>query len=121
MLKHWTHKGWLSVGDDADCHETVFLNGEPITEELDYMDRHLVTVRYYISDKEDTLENIQDNFIKSLHGDSVAEYYPVYSEMTGYLWTTENLKIGGHNLLQELETYHGKYLYLLVDIEDVEE
>ena len=38
-----------------------------------------------------------------------------YSEITGYLWTDEVVKIGGHDLLKEFETHLGKYLYMEIE------
>lgn len=42
------------------------------------------------------------------------EYVDQYSEITGCLWTDEELKVGGHDLLAELDSYNGKYLVMEV-------
>lgn len=31
------------------------------------------------------------------------KYYHAYSDLTGYLWTTEKLKVGGHDVLEEIK------------------
>ena len=114
-------KGWLKHGYAYERHETALLDDEPISELLEEITGKVVTVRYFISDKEDTLENIQEQFIRSLFGELEAEHRPRYSEITGYLWTDEELNVGGHDLLSELEVEsygEGKYLYLIVDIHE---
>ena len=119
MDNTYVHKGWLTLNEDFNCHETVELNGEPIGEELDYMSGNIVTVRYYISDKEATEEELQEDFlINTLYGNLESEYGAFYSEVTGYLWTDDKLNIGGHDLRKELESYVGKYLYLIVAIDE---
>jgi hypothetical protein len=113
------HYGWLTVEDDYNDHETVMLNKEPIAEVLDYISNEVVTVRYYISDKEATEEELQEDFlINTLYGNLETDYGARYSEYTGYLWTDDELKVGGHDLREELESYAGKYLYMIVEIDE---
>ena len=50
--------------------------------------------------------------IRTSLGETEAKYYERYSDLTGYLWTDEELKVGGHDLLNELKTYADQYLYL---------
>jgi hypothetical protein len=112
------HFGWLTYSEDYNGHETVKLNGEPIAEELEYLSGEMVTVRYYISDKEATEEELREDFlINTLYGNLESEYGARYSEITGYLWTDDELNIGGHSLLDELESYDGKYICLIVEID----
>lgn len=124
MDKIRVHKGWLKSSRDEedyeeDYHETLLLNGVPIAEELDYMSGKIVTVRYYISDKEATEEELQEDFlINTLYGNLESEYGAVYNETTGYLWTDDELIVGGHNLRSELESYINKYLYLIVEVDE---
>lgn len=113
------HEGWLTLKEDYNDHETVGLNGEPIAEELDYLSGKVVTVKYYIANKEGSEEELKEDFlINTLYGNLESDYGACYSEMTGYLWTNDNLKIGGHDLRQELESYAGKYLYLIIEIDE---
>jgi molybdopterin converting factor small subunit len=112
------HYGWLILEEDCNYHETVRLDGEPIAEVLDYMSGEIVTVRYYTSDKEATEEELQEDFLtNTLYGNLESDYGARYSEITGYLWTDDNLKVGGHDLREELESYAGKYLYMVVEID----
>lgn len=121
MNNIYVHKGWLTIARDRECnnHKTVELDGEPIAEELEYMSDTIVTVRYYISNKEATEEELQEDFlVNTLYGNLESEYGAFYSEVTGYLWTDDKLNVGGHDLRRELESYAGKYLYLIVEIDE---
>ena len=76
-----------------------------------------VSIRYWTSDKEKSKKELQKGFLKTLFGEIEAEYEDFYSEYTGYLWTDEELCIGGHDLLAEIRNYEGKYIRLEVDIQ----
>jgi hypothetical protein len=45
-------------------------------------------------------------------GEGDATFGARYSEDTGYLWTDEELNVGGHDLLGELESHEGRYCLL---------
>jgi hypothetical protein len=74
-----------------------------------------VTVRYWISETEKTKDQLKENHLATLSGSIDADYSDKYSDYTGYLWTDETLKVGGHDLLRELYSHVGKFLYLEVD------
>lgn len=109
------HSGFLKIGSNGEEDDILFLDSEPISKELEYLCRKFVTVRYYISDKEVSIEQAEELLINSLFGIVNSDYGMRYSELTGYLWTDELLMVGGHNLLQELKTFDGKYLILVVE------
>lgn len=73
-----------------------------------------VTINYFISDKEMSREELDENYIKKLSGIIEADIYPVCSDVTGYLWTKEEIAINGHDLFGELESYLGKYLDMII-------
>jgi len=50
-----------------------------------------------------------------LYGEGEAEYEDVYTEWTGYLWTNESIHVGGHNLLREINSHLGRYLWMEID------
>lgn len=115
------HTGFLKLGSNSKEDDILFLDSEPLAEKLDYLHRKFATVQYYISDKKVTLEQAQEKFLNSLFGQIDVDYTMQYSETSGYLWTDEEFNVGGHNLLQELKTYHNKYLILIVDIDNPQE
>lgn len=77
----------------------------------------MIRVSYFVSDIPILDDEIDKTLIKYLSGYLETEYHARYSEITGYLWTTEYAKIGGHDLLEELENYVGKYLYLRIKVD----
>lgn len=74
-----------------------------------------VTVRYWITEKEMEKQELIEENLKRISGAVSAKYYDRYSELTGYLWTEEGAKVGGHDLLQELTSNNGKFLYMEID------
>jgi aldehyde:ferredoxin oxidoreductase len=112
------YSGYLHIGSNGEEETILFLDTEPLVEEMVEIHNKMVAVSYYISDEKISLELAQECFIKSLVGEMYADYDMHYSEITGYLWTDEDLNIGGHDLLKELKTYNSKYLILIVDIHE---
>ena len=114
-------KGWIEEGEYGDDYDALLIDGEPLAQtfEENSITRKPVTVCYYICETEKTLEEAKEAYLKmvmGLEGEAEAEYSHAYSEVTGYLWTDEELKIGGHDLCEELKSYEGKYLILLVEV-----
>lgn len=113
MEQEKIHSGQLLILNNAEDDEVLFLNGEPLAQVLEYLHGNEASVSYYISDKEIDYLNVQEKFTASLFGEINADYGIAYSEITGYLWTDEELQVGGHDLLAELKGYDGKYINLI--------
>jgi len=114
------YHGRLTLGGRwPEEHEGILLlDDEPLAQRVRW-DRErygkYLSVSYYISDERmESEEKLQNSFLRALDGDSDVQYAVCYSEITGYLYTTEELKVGGHDLIRELTSYVGKYLYLKV-------
>lgn len=123
-MKNFIYEGYLKLGSNGEEEDILFLQDrdEPVAEELEYkLSNKFCTVRYYICNTKVTLEEAQEYFIRQLYGEIDVLYGMSYSEITGYLWTDEKLNVGGHDLLNELKSYVGKYLILIVDIDEVKE
>ncbi|EPZ47717.1 hypothetical protein [Alicyclobacillus acidoterrestris] len=128
----YTFAGWLHVRDYGEAMDVLMLdtghrdyyNGDPLAKRLqDELDLPCTaSVRYYITKSSMTLEQAQEAYIRQYYryGDVDAKYIDRYSEITGYLWTDEELNVGGHDLLSELRTYGGKYLILVVEVGDTQ-
>ena len=114
-----TYKGIVKEGDYGENWEALFIgeNSQPIAEifEEDFVGKQ-VTVRYWTSENEKTKEELQESVLRKLFGDVDANYSDCYSEITGYLWTNEDINIGGHDLLNEIRSYAGSYILLEVDV-----
>ena len=115
-MKTHIFRGFIREVDYGENFSTIKLDGsdEPLAKEIEYIlsKERVVTVRYFISDKEKLIDELNENLIKTISGAISAEYSDNYSEYTGYLWTDEELNVGGHDLLQELENNKDKFLYL---------
>lgn len=109
---------WLDTKSDKANIDCVDIwDDEPLAGILESSIRHKkVSVKYYISSEKVTQEVAEDNFIRTIEGDSKVEYQMGYSEYTGYLWTDEEITIGGHDLLKELKSFENQYLLLIIAV-----
>ncbi len=98
--------------------ESIFVGeyDEPLSEMLEEITGKQVSVRYWITDEPLSKKALLEEHIKQISGCLEAKYFINYSDLTGYLWTDEDLNIGGHDLLNELSDYLGKYIYLEIDV-----
>lgn len=112
-----TYAGLLECKDYEEGDNILFLSGEdePLADELSWMSGRSVSVRYWVSDKICTREEANDAFLRTCMGDAAVQYQVAYSELTGYLWTDEELMIGGHDLLKELKSSKGRWCILEVE------
>lgn len=103
----------------------IALEGEPDTATIlsDYVQNLVgwneaksVTARYYTSDTAKTREELDDALIREMSGALEADYGARYSEVTGYLWTDDDLRVGGHDLKEELKDHVGEYLHLEIEV-----
>ena len=105
----------LALGDP-------YVDGSYIAEELmEDIGERFVSVRYYCSKSPiKSVEDAEIRWLKTMDGWLNADYGMAYTEVTGYLWTTEELEVGGHDLLAELSSHVGEYILLIVDVYEVE-
>lgn len=93
---------------------------EPLAAQvdLDLGKRRLqATARYWISDLQLTKDQLIENTAKQALGIMDADWFSSFSEVTPDLEYEETLKIGGHDLLAELKSYVGKWVYLEIEYE----
>lgn len=81
-------------------------------------------VNYWISDKPKTKDEMVEGFLKKLYGHIEAKYdsdWHYYSTLTGgnMEYDTE-LKIGGHNLYNELQDKEGMFLIIELSFKEEE-
>jgi hypothetical protein len=116
MLKEYS--GLLSLHSYGEADGILFLSsiGGPLAEELEWMHRKNVTVRYWVTDKQSTKEEAKEAFIHTLCGKADVNFGAKYSEITGYLWTDEELNVGGHSLINRLKSEVGKWVHLEIEV-----
>lgn len=120
MEDRFTFKGRIKEQSFGENPAALFVDGmdEPLARKFyEAADGCQVSVRYWISDKEKTKRELQENQMMVLVGAVDAEYRDRYSDITGYLWTDEELNIGGHDLGAELQSHLGKFVYLEMDVQ----
>ena len=102
-------------GEERDLlsfeHSDNLILADSISDDLNKFGR-FVTLRLWISEKELSEEERMNAPVFMACGLGHAKYVVHYSEYTGYLWTDEELNVGGHDLLAELKSYVGLWLYL---------
>lgn len=122
-----TYRGWVHEARAEDNYEALIWTLVP-RQYWDWKDSAIalaqlikndmqkygnyLSVRYYILGKEFLEEEMLEEFMKYIHGFSEAKYLHHYSEITGYLWTDEDIIIGGHHLIEELSSYKGHFCHL---------
>jgi len=112
-----TYAGRLEEHDHGEAIDILFLSGidEPLAETLEWMTGKQVCVRYWITDKQVTKDEAQEEFMNRLLGAADVKFSSHYSDITGYLWTDEDLNVGGHDLLREFRSSIGSWLILEVE------
>jgi hypothetical protein len=114
-----TYSGLLSRHSFGDADDILYLSSErePLAEVLDgQIRKKQVTVRYWITDKPCSREEAIEDHARQIMGLAATKFGARYSETSGYLWTYQQCKIGGHDLIAELEDSAGKWLILEIEI-----
>lgn len=130
-MKTDTYTGWLREGEWGEVDDILFLSGidVPLAAELEWMGGRQCTVRYWLCEKECTKDEAQEDFLQHLMGLADTKFGAHYSDVTGYLWTDEKVKVGGHDLIAELSSHAerkdwggnlipGRWLILEIDTDE---
>lgn len=62
------------------------------------------------------IDHIDETKIVSMMGEVDSKYYHRYSDLTGYLWTEEEFKCGGHNIPQILQSHMDEYVHMEIEL-----
>lgn len=104
-------------GSEYGC---LHIDGVPIVDLIEDIVDNVVTVRYWISNKElRTVEAADEQTLEQVYGVLDAEIHHRHSDLTGYLWTDEHFKVGGHDLIPILEAEENYYLLMEVTVHEV--
>lgn len=117
------YRGMLRVGDYGESMDVLFLgeDHEPLAEVVsDNMYGHgrFLSVRYWTANEPQDDDAIAEGAVRQMLGEGDVRFHQAYSEITGYLWTDEDLNVGGHDLLAELEAQAGRYCLLEITYSD---
>lgn len=62
------------------------------------------------------IDHIDETKVVSMEGDIESRYYHRYSDYTGYLWTEEDFKCGGHDIPKILQSHLGEYIHMEIEL-----
>jgi hypothetical protein len=115
------YRGVIAEHDHGEGTDILFLDdasgnyddplAEVIEDDIDRHGRHL-SVRYWTADVPRSDDDMIEGALREQDGEGEAEFRHRYSEITGYLWTDEDINVGGHDLLEELRSQAGRYCLL---------
>ena len=127
--------GYCSTNDENDgtigvkvVEKVRRLNGEvketvvdsfPFTKEMENKcgwRNNYASIQMLTGDTPIDIQHIDETKIVSIEGDVESVYYHVYSDYTGYLWTTEGFKCGGHDIPKILSAHTGEYIYMEIEL-----
>lgn len=98
--------------------ETI-IEGFPFTQEMADKCRwkdSFASIQMLTSNKPIDPEHIDEAKVVSMMGEVESEYYCHYSEYTGYLYTKEAFKCGGHDIPKILESHIGEYIHMEIEL-----
>lgn len=110
-----TYAGWIREATWGEGDDILFLSDEdePLARRIqDDMDAHgsYLSVRYWTAPNELSEEDRTDIIIRAGLGEATVGH--AYSDVTGYLWTDEEINVGGHDLIEELHSHVGEFCHL---------
>jgi hypothetical protein len=90
--------------------EDRFLSARVREDMIEY--GRFLSVRLWLAKVELSEDDIKREALLNIIGVGKAEYSVAYSEDTGYLWTDDDLMVGGHDLLQRFRDHIGWFCHL---------
>lgn len=73
-----------------------------VLEELVSWKGTIMTFQFHVASEPLSFHALQEDWIKTVMGLTTASFTHSYSDLTGYLWTNESIKAGGHDVLKEI-------------------
>lgn len=114
------YRGMITIGSHGETDDALILFlprvvhyplAEAVKDDIEQYG-HWLTVRYWTADRELPDSELEGAALRAVLGIGEARWNEHYSDITGYLWTDEDLMVGGHDLLAELSSQQGRYLLL---------
>lgn len=92
---------------------------KPLVERLEEIENKQVSIRWFASKEEKTFEQAEEDLIRTVMGEAEEVLLSnAYSDYTGYLWTNEDLTVGGHDLINELRSFEGQFINMEVIVHE---
>ena len=100
------------AGFDPESYATI--GGHSISKFVEHFHGKKVWCIWAVNDTFLTPYEILVDRINKITGQAYSRTGAVYSELTGYLWTNDEGKIGGHDVTSNLASHPGKYGFLCI-------
>jgi hypothetical protein len=97
----------------------IVVDSFPFTKEMEDKcgwKNNYASIQMLTGDTPIDMEHIDETKIASMEGDVKSVYYHVYSDYTGYLWTEEEFKCGGHDIPKILQSHLGEYIHMEIEL-----
>jgi len=62
----------------------------------------IMTIQFHIATEPLNFYELEENLVKTAMGNTTAKYSHAYSDLTGCLWTNEEVKVDKHDILREI-------------------
>ncbi len=121
-IEHKIYTGWVKTIEDVNCHDTFTLQESASTSTLDPLSDKIMndigiygrklSVQYFASDIQMDSDALVTAWLDQIEGIGSADYAVRWSDVTGYLWTDDYIMVGGHDLIEELQSHEGMYIHL---------
>lgn len=94
-------------------------DGFPLSKEMEerinWRDNY-VSIRMVTGSTPIDPTKVEETIIECFYGDAEGHYYHRYSDYTGYLWTEEKFKVGGHDIPKILHSHMGEYIHMEIEL-----
>lgn len=103
---------------DGTCKDTV-VDQFPFTKEMQEKcgwRGSYASIQMLTGDTPIDMDHIDETKIVSMMGEVYSKYYHRYSDYTGYLWTEEAFKCGGHDIPAILRSHIGEYIHMEIEL-----
>ena len=112
--------------DNDECRRIILHNNSKeidLIDELEYFDNQQIQVNYWIADNPCSKEQMLEGYLKQLFGCAEVEYDNYFNGSWTYgcqsSWGDYEkrgvLKIGGHDLFDELSEMNGKFIIIEIN------
>ena len=91
----------------------------PLTKEMEHACGWYgmyASVQMLTGDTPIDMDHIDETKVVSMMGEVESKYYHRYSDYTGYLWTEEGFKCGGHDIPKILHSHMGEYIHMEIEL-----
>lgn len=104
------------IGKSCGESEHITIDGDPLAELVEDFTEKFLTVRYWITDEPIEMDKAIETTVEQAMGFGDCDFQIHYSDRTGYLWTDENFKVGGHDMVAEMESFIGKHVLMEIEV-----